>query len=389
MSGQTPLTGVHLFAGAGGMALGLRRAGFGPARVYERDIYAQKTLAANALDEVVDPARELHRGDVQLVDWDEVPAGIDLLAGGVPCQPFSFAGKHLAERDGRNMFPEFFRAAATLRPKAMFVENVSGLARASFRPYLDYVIRRMTDPSVGPLHEEIWQDHDARLCRHQASEGYQPEYTVVWSCLDAADYGVPQNRKRIFIVATRADLPEYVFPPPTHSRSALLRSLATGAYWERHGIKPRPVSLGKGRERAEDGTAPWVTVRDALATLPPACPRDCGNRLQHWQIPGARSYYGHSGSQIDWPSKSLKAGVNGVPGGENTVVDEGMIRYFTLREAARIQTFPDTHWFHGSRKQITKQIGNAVPCLLAEVLARQLHTLLYPTEQPPADHDNA
>ena len=95
--------------------------------------------------------------------------------------------------------------------------------------------------------------------------------------------------------------------------------------------------------------------------------------MNHWRIPGARSYPGHSGSRMDWPAKTIKAGVHGVPGGENTIVeDNGAFRYFTLRETARIQTFPDTHFFEGARIHVTRQIGNAVPCDLAAAVGRPL-----------------
>jgi len=80
--------------------------------------------------------------------------------------------------------------------------------------------------------------------------------------------------------------------------------------------------------------------------------------MNHWKLQGAKSYPGHSGSTMDWPAKTIKAGVHGVPGGENTIIeDAGTFRYFTLREAARIQTFPDEHLFKGARIHITRQIG--------------------------------
>ena len=100
---------------------------------------------------------------------------------------------------------------------------------------------------------------------------------------------------------------------------------------------------------------------------------ECNN---HWKIPGARAYPGHTGSTLDWPSKTLKAGVHGVPGGENMMVcDNGSLRYYTLREMARIQTFPDGHYFTGARSNVTRQIGNAVPCDLAAAVAAPLRKL--------------
>ena len=97
----------------------------------------------------------------------------------------------------------------------------------------------------------------------------------------------------------------------------------------------------------------------------------------HVGIPGARSYKGHEGSRYDEPAKTLKAGGHGVPGGENMLLrDDGTVRYFTVRESARLQTFPDTYVFSGSRSEAMRQIGNAVPVVVAELLARKLHALL-------------
>lgn len=379
---------VHLFAGAGGMALGLHDAGFGKGLVYERDPHAHATLKDNGLiGEELDDWDE-HHGDVRKVRWSAMRRHIDLLAGGVPCQPFSLAGRHAAQNDERNMFPEFLRAARSLRPRAMLVENVFGLMRESFRPYFQYILRQMECLSLSPLPEESWESHDIRLRQHKSSDGYLPEYQVEARTLNAADYGVPQIRKRVFIVATRVDIRRYSFPEGTHSKHALQRSQGSGEYWDRHLIpRPRLDELPKTAIK-DDGKLPWITVRDVIANLPaPASSKDTA-RQQHWAIPGARSYRGHTGSLLDEPSKALKAGVNGVPGGENTVVDDdGEIRYYTFREAARIQTFPDSHVFIGVRKHITRQIGNAVPCLLAETLARPLYQILSGRADPEEHRD--
>jgi DNA (cytosine-5)-methyltransferase 1 len=99
--------------------------------------------------------------------------------------------------------------------------------------------------------------------------------------------------------------------------------------------------------------------------------------MNHWLIPGARTYAGHSGSAMDNPAKTVKAGVHGVPGGENAVVeDDGKVRYFTFRELARLQSFPDKHFFGGARIHVTRQIGNAVPPGLARAVAQPLYQLL-------------
>lgn len=375
MGGEPQTVDINLFAGAGGLALGLREAGFKPTLFVEVDKDAWATLQRNKLALDAPPGWEYHKGNAEAVDWSVIDKPVRLLAGGVPCQPFSLGGKHLAERDGRNQFPSFLRAVRQLRPQAVLVENVDGLVRDSFRPYFDYILRQLEYPSIEPRKGETWEEHNTRIIAHQRARGYEPEYCVKWAVLNAADFGVPQCRKRVFIIATACGLPPYTFPAATHSRQALLRSQDSGEYWDRHGLLRRKME-GKVPQ-VDDDRQPWVTVRDALHGLPKPALDEQSAEMNHWLIPGARMYRGHTGSRLDWPSKTIKAGVHGVPGGENTIVnDDGSVRYYTLREAARIQTFPDNHFFVGSRCAVTRQIGNAVPRRLAEVVASQLYTLL-------------
>ncbi len=370
---------INLFAGAGGLALGLTAEGFSVGRVYEIDPVSCQTLRRNAASTLLNVAVE--EGDVSKIDWSTITRPVRLLAGGVPCQPFSLGGKHRADRDERNLFPEIFRAVRKLRPEVLVVENVRGLLREGFRPYFEYILRQLEFPFLVRRTEEPWQEHDKRIRRHQCSAGYEPAYRVSWRRLDAADFGVPQIRQRVFIVATRPQLPPYSFPAPTHSRGALLRSLASNDYWESHGIKKRASAvanrLSEKVDQENDGRLPWMTVRDALRDLPEAALEETGAWMNHWRIVGARGYSGHAGSHLDWPSKTIKAGVHGVPGGENTLVsDTGALRYYTLREAARIQTFPDTHFFEGARIHVTRQVGNAVPCALAAAVVRPIFNML-------------
>jgi DNA (cytosine-5)-methyltransferase 1 len=152
-----------------------------------------------------------------------------------------------------------------------------------------------------------------------------------------------------------------------------------GDYWDRLSVSRagRFVSP-RLREKAErigkldrPQLMPWRTVRDALQGLPdperePALSREF---LNHRFQPGARSYLGHTGSPLDEPAKTLKAGVHGVPGGENMLArPDGTIRYFTVRESARLQTFPDEFLFHGSWSETMRQLGNAVPVQLAQII---------------------
>jgi DNA (cytosine-5)-methyltransferase 1 len=365
---------IDLFAGAGGLAVGLEKAGFFPVNLYELDKFACRTLRRNIESNTPTLRGKVKEVGVHLVNWEAINRPVRLLAAGAPCQPFSLGGKHLAEQDGRNLFPEVLRAVHVLRPKVILLENVRGLARPSFRPYFEYILRQLRYPSLRPHHDEVWQDHDSRLVNHERAHRSQPEYQVTWALVDAADYGVPQNRARIFIVATEPDLPGYEFPSATHSKNALLRDQMVGAYFERHNhrlfrdLTPIPE---------DDGKRPWCTVRDALKGLPDPAELETLARMNHWKIPGARAYPGHAGSKLDWPAKTIKAGVHGVPGGENILVEDGgEIRYLTLRETARLQTFPNKHLFEGPRLHVTRQIGNAVPCDLAKAIASPLYKTL-------------
>jgi DNA (cytosine-5)-methyltransferase 1 len=161
------LIDIDLFAGAGGLAIGLRRVGFAPATLYELDKYACRTLRRNITSDKPTLQGRVKEGDVHGVEWETVRESVRLLAAGAPCQPFSLGGKHLAEQDGRNLFPDVFHAIRALQPKAVLLENVRGLARPSFRPYFDYIRRQLRFPSIKPSPDELWQDHDAELIDHE------------------------------------------------------------------------------------------------------------------------------------------------------------------------------------------------------------------------------
>src|SRR3546814_8459254 len=162
---------------------------------------------------------------------------------------------------------------------------------------------------------------------------------------------------------------EWSFPKQTHSIDALLWDQTQGDYWERHRVAKRDRvlsarSLARSRhledKPSEDS---WRTVRDAIEGLPDAekNPGAAKHFLNHRQQFGARSYPGHTGSPLDEAGKTLKAGVHGVPGGENMLLrPDGSVRYFTVRESARLQTFPDAFLFNGSWSETIRHLGNAV-----------------------------
>ena len=377
---------VELFAGAGGLALGIEAAGFRHDTVVERDKYCCDTIQQNkergfhALQ-----GWRLYADDVRTFDYRSVKGAIDLLAGGPPCQPFSIGGKHRGPLDERDMFPQVARAVRELKPKAILIENVRGLLREAFAKYLEYVLLQLSFPEVISKPNEDWTEHLSRLEQHQTKGKMRGlTYNIVFRTLNAANHGVPQKRERVIIVGFRSDLKiEWSFPKATHSREALLRDQwVTGEYWDRHKVskKKRPVPAPKlrlqiQRLKSEQSLfpteeSPWSTVRDAISDLPDPEREDCSSYFNHWHNGGARSYPGHSGSPLDEPAKTLKAGDHGVPGGENTLLrPDGSVRYFTVREAARLQTFPDDYAFHGAWTETMRQLGNAVPVLLAQSVA--------------------
>jgi DNA (cytosine-5)-methyltransferase 1 len=390
---KVTMKSVELFAGAGGLALGLSAAGFHHGAVIEYDEDSCRTIRVNQQAGLLGVAKwPLHHSDVRDFDYSSFSGNIDLLAGGVPCQPFSIAGKHLGQDDSRNMFPEMIRAVREIRPKAVLVENVRGLKRRSFLRYFGYIELMLTYPELAPKKGEDWGDHLSRLERyHTKGRPDGLHYRVVHRVLNAADFGVPQKRERVFIVAVRSDLGmEFSFPDSTHSEEALLWSkFCSNEYWTRHHVpKSKRPELSDSLQNRIRGLReslltqclqPWKTVRDALADLPrPAAKRgESEPSLTHFDIKGARSYAGHTGSPLDEPAKTLKAGDHGVPGGENMMVDtEGRVRYFTIRESARLQTFPDQYTFPSSWTESMRQIGNAVPVELAKVVGSKIKSTL-------------
>lgn len=393
-------TSLELFAGAGGLAIGLSRVGFAHVGVVERDPIACETIRKNKEAGVAPVAHwPLVEGDVSKLSFAEYQ-GVDILSGGPPCQPFAISGKRRAHGDERNMFPQMLRAVRELLPPVVLIENVTGLLRGRLAEYFEYVLLQLRLPLVVKRPGERWPSHLKRLklLSHRVPEG-NSTYVVHDKVLQAADFGVPQKRERVFIVAFRSDLKvHWEFPKPSHSLDALLwDQWVSGDYWRRHDVssKQRPEmnpAFAKRVERLSVGekppALPWRTVRDALVGLPlPAPEAGALGVANHVLVPGARVYPKHTGSPIDMPAKTLKAGAHGVPGGENILVaPDGAIRYFTIRECARLQTFPDEFAFSGTWKTLVRQVGNAVPVLLAEAMGRAIVEAVQPPVEPsPVD----
>ncbi len=246
------------------------------------------------------------------------------------------------------MWPEAIRAVGVIRPDGFLFENVRGLLRENFATYFRNITVALANAGGG--------------------------YNVAYIKVNAADYGAEQQRHRVFVAGiAEAFGPISRFPAPSHSRERLLwDQWVSLEYWRKHGLEASPTD---GQLQTADkllvkrlrqqGVAPatklWRTVRDAINGL--GEPNNVGG---HVLRAGARAYAGHTGSSLDMPAKTLKAGTHGVPGGENMLrSDDGSVRYFTIREAARLQGFPDSFDFPSTWSESMRQLGNAVPTELA------------------------
>jgi DNA (cytosine-5)-methyltransferase 1 len=404
-------TCVELFSGGGGLAMAVHAAGFRHLLLNEFAKRACQTLRANQAVpmpyEGYIPRRfadpwPLVEGPVQGVDFRYLRGKVTLLAGGPPCQPFSLGGEHRGHEDERNMFPEFFRALRQTRPLAFICENVRGLLRPSFRPYFDYILNELRMPFVERGYAD-WVQHSKALNEEWLTalitdEARRKRYAVFPIPVNAADYGIPQIRHRVIIVGFRLDLGideelwnDKFKPNKTHSEASLYKQLGDpdSDYWNRHitvpsRVKRKVIAAVPQVDEGEDLTlSPWRTLRDAIMGDPERCEQPLPQTglidyqehpsspaPNHIGWPGARIYDGHTPNVLDRPAKTVKAGVHGVPGGESVMLlDNRDYRYMTVRETARVMTFPDTWRPLGPRGEQMRQLGNAVPVLLGQKFA--------------------
>jgi DNA (cytosine-5)-methyltransferase 1 len=329
---------IELFAGAGGLGLGCAQAGFDPFIYVENDKYCARTLRTNHRLFGHDGPLIEDR-DIREVSFKDLQTDIALLSGGIPCQPWSRGGLAKGIEDSRNLWPEFVRVLGDVMPQAFIIENVQGILRPQFRQYFGYLMNALKSPTVRRWGDEPWESH-AKAVRY-AGGAPKLHYDVKHIAVDAMNYGVPQHRKRVFIVGFRHDLGiDWKFDYQYHF----------GAF-----------------------NHLW-TLREAIGHMPDPRTDAAREYHDHVFVPGASVYRGHTPNVLDEPAKTVKAGVHGMPGGEGVVeLDDGSIRYLTVRELARIQTFPDDYRFAGSRTQQVKQIGNAVPVKLAAYVAKSVY----------------
>jgi DNA (cytosine-5)-methyltransferase 1 len=306
---NTGLICLEICAGAGGQSLGLEQAGFAHELAVEVEHEPCETLRTNR------PGWKVHEGDVREIDG-RAYRGIDLLAGGVPCPPFSIAGKRLGEDDERDLFPEALRLVEEAQPKAVMLENVRGLSTAKFQPYRNSIRDRLTEL------------------------GYESD----WQVLNASEFGVPQLRPRFILVAAR---PEYFArfewpgaegPPPTVGD--VLYPLMARAGWR--------------------GAQAWAKRADGIG------PTIVGGSRKH-----GGPDLGPTRARKEW----LELGVDGkglanAGPDRDTPIDH--IPRLTLEMAAALQGFPPEWRFAGRKTAAYRQIGNAFPPPVADAVGRQI-----------------
>ena len=381
----TCLRSVEIFAGAAGLGIGMAKAGFHHEIVVENDSDACATIRLN--QEAGHPIVQgwnIAEASIQDCDLSAIKGDVDLVSGGPPCQGFSIGGAHKGHQDDRNLWPWAISTVATLKPRAFVFENVPNLA-SSHADYLHYLEKALALPTIASL--EDWLEDAKRLDQILATgQSFDPNYRVRTDIHVSSDYGTGQKRKRLFIVGIRSDVAgEYIPPEATHSEYELMESKwLTGEYWDRHGLaRPLPDKAGqrwisKHNRQPRDLFAPqlkpWNTVRDIFTSIPENAPNSEEAPREF------RTYKGHTGSDADEPAKTHRAGDHGVSGGEMGVTSsrEGgeMHRHYSVREAAALSDFPHDYAFTGSWGDGLRQIGNAVPCRLAEAVGHSVHTAL-------------
>lgn len=303
---------IEFCAGAGGQALGLEQAGFRHSALVEIEPDFAKTLRLNR------PNWDVHTADMNTFDGRPY-RGVELLTGGLPCPPFSVAGKQLGDKDERNLFPAALRLIDEIRPKAVMIENVRGFLSAVFEDY--------------------------RL--HLKQQLQKLGYVADWRLFNASDYGVPQLRPRVVIVALRKDLVDaFDWPTPLpHNPPSVgetLKDLMAANGWA-------------GAER-------WARQANDIA------PTIVGGSKKH-----GGPDLGPTRARQAWASM----GVEGRSLAEAAPDAEffGMPR-LTVRMVARLQGFPDSWQFYGRKTTAYRQVGNAFPPPVAKAVAQNLKIAL-------------
>ncbi len=304
------LTVFEICAGAGGQAIGLEMAGFEATAAVEIDPDACNTLRHNR------PEWEVLEADVREVSGHHY-RGVDLLAGGVPCPPFSIAGKQLGENDERDLFPEALRLVSELNPKAVMLENVRGFSSPKFDEYRGRIIEQL------------------------ATLGYE----ATWRVLNASDYGVPQLRPRFLLVALKA-------------------SHFNCFHWPEPKMLAPTVSETIADLMAEDG---WLGVNGWKKKAKGIAPTIVGGSKKH-----GGADLGPTRAKRQWEALGVDGkGIADAPPSSSHPLD--YIPRLTNKMVARIQGFPD-HWdIKGKKTSQYRQIGNAFPPPVAMAVGKCIY----------------
>lgn len=328
-------TAVGLFVGGGGFDLGFRQAGFQLLAANDIDPFAERTHQKNwpGVPFLLSDVRTLSVGAIEEATDGRRP---DVIIGGPPCQGFSTLGDRLSADPRNDLVDAFVRIVDGLRPQALIVENVRAIATEYKGRYRDYIIQRF---------EEI---------------GYQMHFQV----LNAADYGVPQQRRRAFFVGFSDPRIEYSFPAPTHGPGLLPYATVGEAINDLAGLGPDEAPNHVPLRHTEKVIGRYRLIPEG-GMLPP--PDEIPAELR-------RQNFGSTYKRLhrDRPALTIVPGNNALP--VHPVLD----RSLTPREAARIQTFPDDYVFEGDRRRQCILVGNAVPPALGKVLADSIWTRILP-----------
>lgn len=307
------LSVLEICAGAGGQSLGLEAAGFSHAAAIDLDPYACQTLTGNR------PGWRVLESDVAEIDGREFK-GVDLIAGGVPCPPFSVAGKQLGELDERDLFPQVLRLVREADPPAVLIENVPGFASERFKDYRDRVLEELS------------------------LMGYDPKWTV----LNACDFGVPQLRPRFLLVAIKDEYSD-------------------SFRWPTDKVEPPSIGGILGDAMASGG---WPGAEGWAKQAHGIAPTLVGGSKKH-----GGPDLGPTRARAQWRKIRVDGlGVADSPPGPDFPLD-GHPR-LTTRMVARLQGFPDWWCFAGGKTAACRQIGNAFPPPVAAAIGSAIQAAL-------------
>lgn len=321
---------ISLFCGAGGMDLGFIKAGHKIVWANDNDPDSIETYTNYFVKKNKLGLDHISLKDIKKVDIKDIPDG-DVVIGGFPCQGFSIANPYRKTEDNRNdLYLEMLRVIKGKRPKYFIGENVTGLC------------------SIGGYdNDKDKRQHKGRVLKMILNDFKKAGYNVFFKILNAADYGVPQNRRRVIILGTRKDIKkQLIHPEPTHSKEGVLPLLNLKKHRTLgEAIKDLPLKLGK-----------YDSIHNHVGTK---------------HIVKINGYIGNRKTDPNKPSPTI-VGRGGGTGGPVIIPHPSGKRRLSVRETARLQSFPDDFVFYGSTSSCYRQIGNAVPWPLAEAVAKML-----------------